>query len=87
MSYELEISEKLQRIFEKLKKKDKARADIIKRKIKEILENPYIGKPLTGNLVGVRRVHIRPFVLSYEILESEKIVRLLDYNHHDNIYR
>ena len=86
MTYELEISKKLQRIFKKLKKKDKTRAEIIKRKIKEILENPYIGKPLTSNLAGVRRVHIRPFVLSYEILESEKIVRLLDYDHHDNIY-
>jgi len=87
MTYELEISEKLQRIFEKLKRKDKVRADILKRKIKEILENPFIGKPLTGDMVGIRRVHIRPFVLSYEILEKENIVRLLDYDHHDNVYR
>jgi len=87
MTYELEISEKLQRIFEKLKKKDKIRAKIVKRKIKEILENPFIGKPLTGNMAGIRRIHIRPFVLSYEILENEKIIRLLDYDHHDKVYR
>tara|TARA_Y100000034_G_C6631533_1_gene275718 strand:- start:36 stop:299 length:264 start_codon:yes stop_codon:yes gene_type:complete len=87
MTYELEISERLQKIFEKLKKKDKVRADILKRKIKEILENPFIGKPLTGDMAGIRRIHIRPFVLSYEILEKGNIVRLLDYDHHDNIYR
>ena len=87
MTYELEIPEKLQKIFEKLKKKDKVRAEILKRKINEILENPFIGKPLTGDMVGVRRVHVRPFVLSYEILENENIVRLFDYDHHDNVYR
>lgn len=87
MTYELEIPEKLKKVFEKLKKKDKSRAEILKRRIKEILENPFIGKPLTGDMVGVRRIHVRPFILSYEILEDEKIVRLLDYDHHDNIYR
>ena len=86
MSYELEISEKIQKIFDKLKKKDKLRAEILKKKIREVLENPYIGKPLTANLVGMRRVHIRPFVLTYEILKSERVVRLLDYDHHDNVY-
>ncbi len=87
MSYELEVSEKLQKIFSKLKKKDKVQAEILKRKIKEILENPYRFKLLTANMAGIRRVHIRHFVLIYEILENQKVVRLLDYDHHDNIYR
>ena len=86
MSYSLEISEQLDRLFAKLSKKDKLQFEIINRKIKEILENPQIGKPLTANLAGQRRVHIRNFVLTYEIQESKKIIRLLDYDHHDNIY-
>ena len=53
----------------------------------KILENPYQFKPLTGNMKGIRRVHIgKSFVLTYEILENEKIVRLLDYAYHDKIY-
>ncbi len=86
MTYNLEISESLDRIFAKLLKRDKLQFEILSRKIKEILENPQIGKPLTANMAGQRRVHIRNFVLTYEILENEKIVRLLDYDHHDNIY-
>lgn len=86
MTYTLEVSEQLDRIFAKLSKKDKLQFEILSRKIKEILENPQIGKPLTANMAGQRRVHIRNFVLTYEILENEKVVRLLDYNHHDNIY-
>ncbi len=86
MTCKLEISEHLDRLFYKLSKKDKLQFEILSRKINEILENPNIGKPLTGNMAGQRRVHIRNFVLTYEILESQKIVKLLDYDHHDNVY-
>ncbi len=86
MTYSLDVSESLDRIFLKLSKKDKLQFEILSRKIKEIADNPYIGKPLTANMAGQRRVHIRNFVLTYEILENEKIIRLLDYDHHDNIY-
>jgi len=36
---------------------------------------------------GALRVHIsKSFVLTFEIDEKNKVVRLLDYDHHDNIY-
>jgi len=87
MVYKLDISEKLDRIFSKLSKKDKKQLEIIDKKINMVLENPYQFKPLRGNMSGTRRIHIgKSFVLTYEISESEKIVRLLDYAHHDDIY-
>ena len=88
MSYELEISENLDKIFYKLSKKDKTSFKIITRKIKEIVEDPYKFKPLRADMAGQRRVHIgKSFVLTFEILQDEKIVRFLDYDHHDKIYR
>jgi YafQ family addiction module toxin component len=88
MNYKLEIPEKLDRIFHKLSKKDKTSLKIINSKISHILENPYQFKPLRNEMVGIRRVHIgKSFVLTYEILEGEKIVRLLDYDHHDKIFK
>jgi len=86
MTYTLEVSEHLDRIFAKLSKKDKLQFEILTRKTKEILENPQIGEPLTGNMAGQRSVHIRNFCLIYEILENEKVVKLLDYDHHDVVY-
>jgi len=86
LPYNIEISDHLERIIYKLSKKDKLQFEIISRKIREISENPQIGKPLTANMVGQRRVHIRNFVLTYEIDENEKIIRLLDYDHHDAVY-
>lgn len=88
MSYDLEISKKLKKTFDKIKKKNKFISEILKKKIKQILLNPFQFKPLRGNMAGIRRVHIgKSFVLTYGILGNKKIVRLLDFGHHDKIYK
>ena len=87
MAYGLHIPEELDKIFGKLVKKNKKQMQIINKKINQILENPYHFKPLKGDMHGARRVHIdKSFVLVFEIDEENKIVRLLDYDHHDNVY-
>jgi len=86
MSYSLYIPDHLDKIFSKLAHRDKTQLEAINKKIKQILENPHHFKPLRGAMKGERRVHIESFVLTYEIDEQNKVVRLLDYDHHDNIY-
>ena len=78
----------LQRILNKLFKKNKIMYEQVMKKINEILQNPYHYKPLKYDLAGERRVHImKSFVLKYEIMEKEKIIRFLDFDHHDKIYK
>ena len=87
MPYFLAVSDEADKKFQKLRNKNKKQLEIIENKIQKILENPYHFKPLRGDMHGARRVHIdKSFVLTYEIIETEKIVRILDYEHHDNIY-
>lgn len=87
MKYNLYISEEADKNFKKLRKKDKKQMDIINKKVKQIVKNPYHFKPLKGDLKGARRVHVgKSFVIIYEINEKEKVVRILDYAHHDKIY-
>lgn len=87
MKYALDISDELDKKFSKLAKKDKKQLEIINKKVEQIQENPYHFKPLKGDMKGSRRVHIdKSFVLTYEVGEENKVVRLLDYDHHDNIY-
>lgn len=86
MVYELVIPEHLDKIFSKISKKDKLQFEIITRKISEIAQDPYRFKPLTANMTGQRRVHVRHFVLTYEILEEQNIVKIIDYDHHDKVY-
>jgi len=87
MTYELEISKHSDRIFKKLAKRDRRKLEIIHNKINEILENPHHFKPLRGDMHGSMRVHIdSSFVLIYDIDDKAKIVRILDFGHHDDVY-
>ncbi len=87
MNYNLYISAELDKKFRKLAKIDKKQLKIIYKKVEQIQENPYHFKPLRGDMKGSRGVHIdKSFVLTYEVDEKKKVVRLLDYDHHDNIY-
>jgi len=85
--YLLDTKLDVDKIFSKLSRKNPKQLQIIFRKIEQIVENPYHFKPLRGDMKGARRVRIdKSFVLIYEIDEENKLVRLLDYDHHDNIY-
>jgi YafQ family addiction module toxin component len=85
--YALAVSVEADRKFKKLSKKNRTQLEIINKKVRQILENPYRFKPLRGDLFGARRVHIdSSFVLTYEIDEKAKTVKILDYDHHDNIF-
>jgi YafQ family addiction module toxin component len=86
--YNLEIKESLDKKFKKIKKKDRGIIELIDRKVRDILDDPYRFKPLRKPLQNKRRVHVGgAFVLIYEINEEERVVTLLEFDHHDNIYK
>jgi len=85
--YKLRISEKVDKKFIKISKKNPKQMKIIWNKITEILKEPYRFKLLHGDLKGSKRVHIdSSFVLIYEIDEINKKVVVLNYDHHDYVY-
>ena len=87
MTYFLEVSDDLDKIFQKLAKKDKTTLEAINKKIKEILENPTHYKPLHAPFQNKRRVHISgSFVLIFKIDEEKKMVQILEFEHHDKAY-
>jgi YafQ family addiction module toxin component len=85
--YSLEVVEKVDRIFKKLRKKDLLQFEALSRKVSEILENPQQHKPLKRPMSHMRRVHVGSFVLVYEIDEARKVVTIRRYDHHDNVYK
>ena len=88
MTYSLEIAEELNKVFDKLAKKDKVTFEAINKKVNEILENPYHYKPLRAPMQKKRRVHISgSFVLIFKINEDRKVVQLLEFEHHDKAYK
>jgi len=86
--YKLAIKKNLDKKFKRLKKKDRELLKLVDKKVQEILDNPYRFKSLKKPLQNKRRVHVGgSFVLIYDVNENEKIVTLLDFDHHDNIYK
>jgi len=88
MAYLLDIHPKCQDEINRSCKKNSVLEEAIKKKIYEILENPYHYKPLQYGLARERRVHImKSFILKFEIDEAEKTVRFIFFGHHDEAYK
>ena len=85
--YFLEVVERVDRIFKKLRKKDVAQLEALCRKINDLLEDPQQFKPLKSPMQHMRRLHIGSFVLVYDIDEVRKVVTIRRYEHHDNVYK
>ena len=84
--YSLEIEEEVSKTFKKLFKKDKKQLEAINRKIEQILIDPFAFKPLRHPMESLRRVHIGPFVLIYQVVEDPPTVKIVKYKHHDEAY-
>ena len=86
--YAVEVTDHLDRMLRKLQKKDAGQYEAIKKKVVEIQANPHQFKPLRAPLQHLRRVHIHgSFVLLYRVEERRQTVVLVNYDHHDMIYR
>ena len=86
--YSLAIKKGLDKKFQKLRKKDKEQLRLIEKKVQDILSDPFRFKSLRKPLQNKRRVHIDgSFVLIYEINQEEGVVTLVDFDHHDIIYK
>jgi len=73
-------------LLRKLAKKDPVRFGQLEKKLRELADNPEIGKPLKNPLKGSRRLHIGHYVLIYKIDLKNQVIFLTDYAHHDEVY-
>ena len=85
--YAIENSERIDKIFRKLSKRNPQELEAITKKLGELAEDPHRFKPLSNVMKGFRRVHFHSFVLIFSIDEERMTVVLEDYEHHDRVYR
>jgi addiction module RelE/StbE family toxin len=86
MSFTIVPDPKVEATFKKMWQKDSARFGQIEKKLRELAENPEIGKPLKKPLMGFWRLHIGHYVLMYKIDRKNRKITLVDYAHHDEVY-
>ena len=87
--YKFFIEERLKKILNKLFKKDRKRYEIVMKKIDEVIssENPHHYKTLKHDLKEFKRVHIDShFVLLFKVDAENKLIKFIDFDHHDKIY-
>ncbi|UCD91811.1 MAG: type II toxin-antitoxin system RelE/ParE family toxin [Methanobacteriota archaeon] len=86
--YGLALRKSVEKIFRKLVKKNPKQLDIIHKRVEEIRKNPHHYKNLRRPLQHLKRVRVdKSFVLVFSVDDSEKVVVIEDYDHHDNIYK
>ncbi len=86
--FSIEIKPKAYKKILKLQKKSPIRYLILKKKVNEIVSDTKSYKNLGSELSGLQRVHIdKSFVLIFKIDKNLQIVTLIDFDHHDNIYK
>ena len=87
--YKFDVSENLEKILNKLSKKDKDIYNQILKKIDEVINSKDVDyyKNLRYNMKDSKRVHIGHFVLIFQYKKEEDIILFDDFDHHDNIYK
>ena len=83
-----EIAPMLQRILNKLSKKNKTIYEQILKKIDVIINSMNVEhyKNLKYDMKDKKRVHIGSFVLVFKFIKEEGKIIFLDFDHHDVIY-
>ncbi len=90
MTFTYKLSEELEAKVKTLVKRDKALSERIFKKINEVIsrdsETIEFYKNLRFPLQEFKRVHIKPFVLTFRVYKDENFIAFDDFDHHDNIY-
>ncbi|MBU1203561.1 MAG: type II toxin-antitoxin system RelE/ParE family toxin [Nanoarchaeota archaeon] len=84
MKYKTAFTSFFENQLKKIKKKDPPLFKRLTKKINEISQNPEHYKPLRNVLAGLRRAHLDPFIILFEISGDTIIFHYV--KHHDKAY-
>lgn len=87
--YNYEIQPSLQKVLNKLSRKDKSLYEWVINKIEEIINSGDVEhyKNLRYNLKEYKRAHIGHFVLVFKFDKPQNTIYFTDFDHHDKIYK
>jgi mRNA-degrading endonuclease RelE of RelBE toxin-antitoxin system len=75
------FDEHFQRTISKIKDQEMQKS--IKNKIKKVIENPEIGKPMRNVRKGTREIYAGSFRISYAYHEEKDTIEFLEFYHKD----
>lgn len=78
------LSQKAEKEFAKLPKTERKKVD---KKLKSLKINPFVGKPLTGELKNFFSLKAWPYRIIYEFSKRENIIRIYKIQHRQGVYK
>ncbi len=89
--FEFDLTDELKLKIRTLLKRDRIKAEIINKKIKEIVSNDNESidryKNLKYELKHLKRVHIdKHFVLTFRVDKQKNFILFVEFDHHDKVY-
>jgi len=92
MPFSFDLSDELKAKIRVLAKKDRKTAEILNKKIKQIINSDEMTidhyKNMRYGLKEYKRAHIaKSFVLLFKVFKEEKFILFDKFGHHDDIYR
>lgn len=71
----------------RLQKLPKIKKDSVLKALKELEQDPFLGKPLTGELAGLFSLRVWPYRIIYRIEKSRLVVIVLNIGHRQSAYK
>ena len=86
--YNYEIEPSLQKILNKLSRKDRQLYEQVLKKVEEVINSFDVEhyKNLRYDMKDRKRAHIGHFVLVFKFIKQENKMIFVDFDHYDNIY-
>lgn len=83
MLYSVSLSNEAEGFLKKLDKSEQIR---IRNKLRDLKENPKLGKPMKFDLAGKWSLRIGKYRAIYEIFEGKLLIYVIEIGHRKNIY-
>ncbi|GBE19518.1 plasmid stabilization system protein [archaeon BMS3Abin17] len=81
--YQINLDEDALRFLRKLDKSERVK---ISKKLNKLKSNPELGKPLIGNMSGIRSLRVDKYRILYRIFKGKLIIFILNIGPRKNVY-
>ena len=86
-AYRLEFSHEAERMLSRMKEREFALYERVERALDDLEKDPFLGKPLKGELKGKYSYRVGSYRILYLVHKHELLVLIIDIGHRRDVYK
>ena len=86
-TYKVYLEREAEKFLKKITKRDKPLYQRISRALEVLIQDPFIGKALSGDLKGIYSYRVGSYRIIYLIQSGQLIVLVVDIGHRKEVYK